>query len=337
MNPSTATIANVGESGAIDRLNHRIRKGRNPSAGFYRVPILVDAGDDAAAWESQADTYLFTTDAMVEGVHFTQDTLSWEDVGWKVMAVNVSDIAAMGGRPRYALVTLGLPPEFPINDLDSIYDGMIAMAKQSWPLTIIGGDMVKSPTVFVNVALVGSIQHSPMTRDAASPGDLVAVTGPLGSSAGGLALLQGGASTAADSDPLLQAHRRPEPHLHQCRILIEEGVSCGMDVSDGLLADLSKLCNASKVAAQLDAHRLPIIPTLSSHFPDSYLEKALSGGEDYVLLFTAPPDTMNRVIDRIPEATVVGKITDGEAETVAVLDENDNDVTPTQSGWDHYR
>ena len=337
MNPSTATIANVGESGAIDRLIRRIRKGRDPSASFYRVPILVDAGDDAAAWESQADTYLFTTDAMVEGVHFTRDTLSWEDLGWKVMAVNVSDIAAMGGRPRFALITLGLTPDFPLNDLDSIYDGMIAMARETWPLTIIGGDMVKSPTVFVNVALVGSIQSSPMTRDAACPGDLVAVTSPLGSSAGGLALLQNKTATGADADHLRQAHRRPRPHLLQADILMDERVLCGMDVSDGLLADLAKLCLASNVAAQVEAHRIPTLPALVRHFPDTYLEKALSGGEDYVLLFTAPSDAMNRVTGRIPEAAVVGRITDGQAGKVTVLDENGKDVTPTQSGWDHYR
>lgn len=337
MNPVTATIGSVGESGAIDRLTRRIREGRKPLGEHYGIPILVDAGDDAAAWESVADTYLFTTDAMVEGVHFTRDALSWEDVGWKVMAVNVSDIAAMGGRPRYALVTLGVPPEFPLSDLDSIYDGMLAMTLQPWAVAIIGGDMVKSPTVFVNVALVGSVERSPMTRDAASPGDLIAVTGPLGSSAGGLAILQDGASTSDDAKPLLQAHRRPKPHLLQARTLMEERVYCGMDVSDGLLADLARICMASNVGAQVDAHRLPVLDALSKNFPDSYLEKALSGGEDYVLLFTAPTDTMNRVINRIPEATVIGQITDGQAGKVTVLDENGNDVTPTQSGWDHYR
>lgn len=337
MNPSTATIGSVGESGAIDRLTRRIRKGRKPFAEPYGIPILVDAGDDAAAWESVADSYLFTTDAMVEGVHFTRDTLSWEDVGWKAMAVNVSDIAAMGGRPRYSLITLGLPPEFPLSDLDSIYDGILAMTLQPWAVAIIGGDMVKSPTIFINVALVGSIERAPMTRDAATPGDLVAVTGPLGSSAGGLALLQDKTKADADSDSLLQAHRRPQPHLRQSDILMEERVSCAMDVSDGLLADLAKLCKASKVAAQVDAHKLPMLPALSRHFPDSYLEKALSGGEDYVLLFTAPSDAMNRVTDRIPEAAVIGKITDGEPGRVTVLDEMGKEITPTQSGWDHYR
>ena len=178
----------MGEFGAIDRLTRLIleRRQRVPAPGHA---LLVDTGDDAAAWHSPAGSYLFTTDTMVEGVHFTQATLSWEDVGWKVMAVNVSDLAAMGGQPLYALVTLGLPAEFPLSALDMLYEGALSMAEEAH-FAIVGGDMVKSPTTFVTVALVGTIQGAPMTRGSAIPGHLVAVTGPLGSSAGGLALLQ---------------------------------------------------------------------------------------------------------------------------------------------------
>ena len=110
-----------------------------------------------------------------------------------------------------------------------------------------------------------------------------------------------------------------------------------MDVSDGLTADLAKLCRSSGVAAQISAHRLPMIPALPHYFPETHRQKALSGGEDYVLLFTAPPDTMDRVIDRIPDAAVIGQVTDGYPGQVTVLDENGKNVTPTQSGWDHYR
>ena len=339
----------MGEFGAIDRLTRLIleRRQRVPASDGHA--LLVDTGDDAAAWQSAEGSYLFTTDTMVESVHFTQATLAWEDVGWKVMAVNVSDLAAMGGQPLYALVTLGLPPEFPLSALDMLYEGALSMAEEAH-FAIVGGDMVKSPTVFITVALVGTIQGAPMTRGAATPGHLVAVTGPLGSSAGGLVLLQ--EKCEVDVEPslneparptdihvevLLQAHRRPQPHLAQGRILSDEGVTCAMDVSDGMTADLAKLCRASGVAAQISARRLPITPALSHHFPETNLQKALSGGEDYVLLFTAPPDTMNRVIDRIPGAAVIGRVTDGEPGRVTVLDENGKNVTPSQSGWDHYR
>ena len=334
MKISATEIGSVGELGAIDRLTRLIRGNREPPLSPHGIPILVDAGDDTAAFESDSDTCLFTTDAMVEGVHFTRDTLSWEDVGWKVMAVNVSDVAAMGGEPRYALITLGLPPEFSVSDLEALYEGALSMAKEA-RFAIVGGDMVKSPTVFVSVALVGAIRHAPMTRDAAVPGDLVAVTGPLGSSAGGLALLLEKGGMGADA--LLEAHRRPQPHLDQGRILLEEGVSCAMDVSDGLTADLGKLCLASGVSAQVYAHRLPMLEALSNDFSESCLEKALTGGEDYVLLFTAPKDKMERVVDRIPAAAVIGEIVDGEPGRVTVLDEHGEDVTPSRAGWDHYR
>ena len=329
-------ISNVGEFGAIDRLTRLILERRQRTPAPPGSALLVDTGDDAAAWRSTAGSYLFTTDTMVEGVHFTQTTLSWEDVGWKVMAVNASDLAAMGGQPLYALVTLGLPAEFPLSALDMLYEGALSMAEEAH-FAIIGGDMVKSPTAFITVALVGTIQGAPMTRESASPGHLVAVTGPLGSSAGGLALLQGTTDADVDADVLLQAHRRPQPHLAQGRILADEGVSCAMDVSDGLTADLSKLCRSSGVAAQVSTHRLPMIPALPHYFPETHRQKALSGGEDYVLLFTAPPDTIDRVIDRIPDAAVIGRITDGEPGQVTILDENGKDVTPSQSGWDHYR
>ena len=259
-------ISNVGEFGAIDRLTRLILERRQHAPAPPGSALLVDTGDDAAAWRSTAGSYLFTTDTMVEGVHFTEATLSWEDVGWKVMAVNASDLAAMGGQPLYALVTLGLPPEFPLSALDMLYEGALNMAEEAH-FAIVGGDMVKSPTVFVTVALVGTIQGAPMTRRAATPGHLVAVTGPLGSSAGGLALLQSRSESDVNAEALLQAHRRPQPHLAQGRILADEGVSSAMDVSDGLMADLAKLCLASGVAAQISAHRLPIIPALSHHFP----------------------------------------------------------------------
>ena len=139
------------------------------------------------------------------------------------------------------------------------------------------------------------------------------------------------------ADALLEAHRRPKPHLDQGRILLEEGVSCAMDVSDGLAADLGKLCLASGVSARVYSQQLPMLEALSDNFPESCLEKALTGGEDYVLLFTAPEDKMERVIDRIPDAAIIGEIEDGEPGRVTVLDENGEDVTPSRTGWDHYR
>ena len=135
----------MGEFGAIDRLTRLILERRQRVPAPPGHALLVDTGTTPQRGSSAAGSYLFTTDTMVESVHFTQATLSWEDVGWKVMAVNVSDLAAMGGQPLYALVTLGLPAEFPLSALDMLYEGALSMAEEAH-FAIVGGDMVKSPT-----------------------------------------------------------------------------------------------------------------------------------------------------------------------------------------------
>ena len=331
-------VSDLGEFGVIHRLTKLIHERRKHSPDSFGSKLLVDTGDDAAAWQSGGATELFTTDTMVEGVHFTRTTIPWQDLGWKVMAVNLSDVAAMGGLPRYALVTLGLPLEFQLDALDMLYNGALDAAEE-YSFRIIGGDMVRSPVTFVTVALIGATQDPPMTRSHAQPGHLVAVTGHLGSSAGGLETLRlPGESRGAHTQILLQAHRRPMPHLDQGRALALAGVKTAIDVSDGLLDDLSKLCWASRVSAHVNAHRLPIVPALQSAFPQSYQDLALTGGEDYILLFTAEPQTMERILPQLPgNPAVIGQVHAGEPGKVRVLDHAGKDVTPVTGGWDHYR
>ena len=331
-------VADLGEFSVIHRLTKLIHERRKHSPDSFGCKLLVDTGDDAAAWQSGGATELFTTDTMVEGVHFTRDTIPWQDLGWKVMAVNISDIAAMGGLPLYALVTLGIPSDFQLDALDMLYKGALDAAEE-YGFSIIGGDMVRSPVTFVTVALIGATQDAPMTRSHAQPGHQVAVTGHLGSSAGGLEILRlGEESKDAHAQSLIQAHRRPRPHLNQGRALALAGVKAAMDVSDGLLDDLSKLCGASRVSAQVNAHQLPIVPALKNTFPQSYQDLALTGGEDYVLLFTAEPQTMEVVLPQLPcNPAVIGQICAGEPGKVQVLDHAGKDVTPVFGGWDHYR
>ena len=331
-------VADLGEFGVIHRLTKLIHERRKRSPYSFGCKLLVDTGDDAAAWKSGGATELFTTDTMVEGVHFTQPTIPWQDLGWKAMAVNLSDIAAMGGLPLYALVTLGIPSNFRLDDLDMLYKGALDAAEE-FGFSIIGGDMVRSPVTFVTVALIGATQGTPMTRCHARLGHQVAVTGHLGSSAGGLETLRLGEETGdAHAQSLIQAHRRPRPHLKQGRTLALAGVKAAMDVSDGLLDDLSKLCGASHVSAQINAHQLPIVSALQDTFPQSYQHLALTGGEDYVLLFTAEPQTMELVLPQLSgNPAIIGQICAGEPGRVQVLDHAGKDITPVTGGWDHYR
>jgi len=240
-NSFTMRIQDLGEFTVIDHIADLVNSHQREGSPNFDYELVVGLGDDAAGWYTNKTTELFTSDTMVEGIHFTEATTPWDDLGWKIMAANVSDIAAMGGLPTYALVTLGLPPYFELACVDNIYHGMLDMANHC-KFRIVGGDMVRSPTVFITVALMGAIDRSPMERRNAAVGDQIAVTGQIGSSAGGLQLmLQGLHKTSNLHTILTEAHRRPKPHLHQGRILSLLGIKSAIDISDGLVADLSKM------------------------------------------------------------------------------------------------
>jgi thiamine-monophosphate kinase len=188
------------------------------------------------------------------------------------------------------------------------------------------------------VALTGVLDGQPLLRSTARPGDPVGVTGYVGSSGGGLRLMLDGASVPAEAARYLrQAHRHPQPAVAQGRILVEVGVRAAMDISDGLADDLSKLCKASGVAARIFAQRVPIHPLLRLAFPDQCLDLALGGGEDYLLLFTAPPDLMAQVMPRLPQgAAVVGEITAGKPGQVMIVDAAGVVRPANPMGWDHF-
>ena len=332
-------IRDLGEFGLIERLNGMVTRGRrgpdNGAAHGFR--LLVDTGDDTAAWAAAPATELFTTDTVVEGIHFTRETTPWQDLGWKSLASNISDIAAMGGLPLYALITLGLPPETRVADVEDLYRGMLDIGDE-YGVAIIGGDMVGSPVAFITVALTGVRSGSPMLRSTARAGDQVAVTGYVGSSGGGLKLmLEGLEAPGQAADRLREAHRRPWPAVAEGRLLSEAGVLTAMDVSDGLADDLSKLCLASGVAARIFADRVPIHPALREIFPDDCLDLALNGGEDYLLLFTAPEDVMRRVIPALPDgAAALGEICDGEPGQITLVAADGTETTMGRAGWDHF-
>ena len=332
-------IRELGEFGLIRRLIQRVREGRGEIDNAPSTTrLLVDVGDDTAAWQIGDTVELFTTDTMVEGVHFTPQTTPWKDLGWKAMASNVSDIAAMGGVPLYALITLGLPTDTPVSDMDDLYEGMLEMGRE-YGVDILGGDVVRSPVAFISIALTGTNDGELLLRSSARPGNQLAVTGWLGSSAGGLELMrrEGIVASPEDAAFLREAHHRPRPRIAEGRILGGEGVKAAMDVSDGLLDDLGKMCEASGVAAKVRHDSVPAHQALKNTFPQDYLELALGGGEDYQLLFAAPPSVMERVMPLLPTpATVIGEITEGAPGKVSLLDSQGRETTPPKGGWDHF-
>lgn len=334
-------VAELGESGLIELLTRLVtqKRSRPDIARAHEFRLLVGPGDDAAAWRPGLGTELYTTDTVVEHVHFTRTTTPWADLGWKLMAANVSDIAAMGGLPLYALITLGLPPETEIEELESLYGGVLDLGDR-FGVAIVGGDIVRSPVVFATVGLTGVAEREPMLRSNANPGDQIAVTGYLGSSAGGLKLMCEELPVHGKAAEYLKAaHRRPEPRVSHGQMLSQNGVRTAMDISDGLLEDLSKLCRSSQVSAILEADRIPVHPLLRETFPDNCLEMALGGGEDYELIFAAPEELMSRILQVLPAPVgIVGEIAAGTAGQVLLVDSRTERRLETPSGgWDHFR
>lgn len=331
-------IGDLGEFGLIRLIRDWTgRQAESPADASYR--LAVGNGDDAAAvtFPDGPVTELYTTDTMVDGIHFTAATTPWRDLGWKAIAANISDVAAMGGAPGIALVTLGLPADFRVDDVKELYSGMIEIGDE-FGTRIIGGDLVRSPVAFITVALTGIASGPPLLRRAAAPGHLAAVTGPVGGSAGGLRLLLAGRQPDSPAEKaLIGWHRRPRPQIAAGQSLVAAGVQAAMDVSDGLADDLGKLCAASGVSAVLYADKAPAPDALRRAFPDDWLDLALYGGEDYVLLFTAPPDIMATALDRLPtSAVIIGAITEGLPGAVTVLDSGHRPRPRGAAGWDHF-
>ena len=321
-------ICELGEFGLIEMIAK--------IAGKPGSDVLIGIGDDAACWRTRG-LQLATTDTLIEGIHFDLRHITWRELGWKSMAANLSDIAAMGGQPRYALVTLGLPGDTGVEDVVALYKGMMDIARK-FGTHIVGGDMVSAPVVMITITLIGEAQDESkiLKRSAAKPGDMIAVTGNLGASAAGLAMMQSkidlDKKTAAT---LRKAHCKPNPRIEEGQILARHGVKAAMDISDGLVIDLEKICLASKAGARIYSASLPIHPAVAKAFGDDATAFALSGGEDYELLFTAPQKIVTSVKKALAcPVTVIGEIVIGNG--VKVFDANGKQVALKNTGWDHF-
>lgn len=259
-----------GEFAFLDRLRSRLP---GPSEGEVWI------GDDAAVVHAPAGWLLLATDTVVEGVHADLGLTGLDDFGWKAMAANLSDVAAMGGEPAHALVAVSGPPG---TDLARLYDG-IEEASRTYRCPVVGGDLSNCPLLVVTVAATGTVDGDPVRRRGAAAGDRIWVTGPLGASAAGLRSYRSGAPDGATpvDIALRLAHARPRPELAAGRAARLAGATAMVDVSDGFAADLGRLAVASDVGVALD--QVPVAEGATE-------AEALGGGEDYRLVFTAADD-----------------------------------------------
>ena len=329
-------VRNLGEFGLIEVLSQIIDEA---GVGIgSQSNLLIGIGDDAAAWQNDAQVQLGTTDALVEGVHFDLAITSWFDLGWKSLAVNISDIAAMGGIPTCCLVSLGLLPDTELEDVTQLYKGMANIAKK-FSISIAGGDISESPMITITPTIIGTAEKDKiLTRSGAKPGDKIAVTGSLGSSAAGLKMMQSKANFDPETTTILQeSHLRPWPRIAEAQILTQKGVQTAIDISDGLIADLGHICQASNVGAKVIAPHIPVHPATITAFQDDAIKLALTGGEDYELLFTAPINMIESVQEHlITPTTIIGEIVSDHPGTVALLDENENEIDLPQGAWMHF-
>ena len=327
-------VSELGEFGLIDLLAKMIPAPRDKK-------LILGIGDDAAAWSAEASTQLVTTDSLFQDVHFSLSTTPWEALGAKARAVNLSDIAAMGGVPEYAVVSLALPGNTEVADVTALYRGMIELAGQ-FGVAIIGGDTCRAPLVSITITVLGSTVNREkriLTRSAARIGDKVAVTGYLGAAAAGLEMLTGELRFDPEAAAQLRdAFLRPRPRIGEGQRLVGQGVKAAIDISDGLVADLAHVCRASRVGARVEAERLPIHPAVKTNFGGRSLGLALGGGEDYELLFTAGAGTMAKVKEAVAcPVTVIGEVVADKESRVIVVDANGCPVPADKAGWEHFK
>ena len=326
-------LSDIGEFGLIERIAGLLPSEEAPD-------LVVGIGDDAAVWRFGDEYLIATTDTMVDGVHFERGHAPWTTLGWKALATNVSDIAAMGGQPLFALVTLTLPPDTPLDTVELLYAGLAECAR-AYGVAVVGGDTVQAPQLSITVALLGKAERRDrqpllLRRDAARLGDIIAVTGTLGDSAGGLLRLREG---AANADALARRHLAPHPPLAAGRTAAVTGITCAIDVSDGLLQDIGHICERSSVGAVLRAKDVPVSDGLRTAYPADALTLACTGGEDYELVLVGDKDLLDAVAPMIVPVslTQIGEIVDDPEHRVRLLDDAGDEIRFGRPGWDAFR
>lgn len=270
-------ISDLTERALIARLRARV-----PSPPDW---VLTGIGDDAAVLApARGMVDVVTTDALVEGVHFRREWSSANDIGHKALAVNLSDLAAMGATPRAILLSLTLPPDLSLEHFDALLDGVLAMATVS-KAPLVGGNIARSTGgLHVEITAIGAVRpRRVMRRSGARPGDRLFVTGRLGAAAVGLAALTAGVDITSDAlASCVAAHRRPSPRLRTGIVVANNrSASACMDLSDGLADAIQQVCEASGCGADVDTSTVPVHEAAT-------LDQALTGGEDYELLFAVP-------------------------------------------------
>jgi len=336
------TVADVGEFRLIERLHHVLEQ-----EGVIASGVTLGIGDDTASFLPPAGyELLITCDCVVEGRHYLPDFITPVELGRRAMAMNISDIGAMGGKPLYAVVSLGLRADMLVADVEKLYRGFMAELNP-FGASVIGGNLTKSDQVtFIDITLIGRIEVGTcIKRSTAQPGDTILVTGYPGQSAGGLRLLlQSPDSRVLRGHPLVQAYTAAAHRAREGRAVAKTGLATAMiDTSDGFLGDLGHICQDSGVGAVLIQEALPLNDNLrqvASQFVIDPYELVLGDSDDYELIITCRPEHIGRIRTAISSVSPVavhdvGTITDtATGVTLMLPDGTRRDVSA--HGWDHF-
>ncbi|HXI31280.1 MAG TPA: thiamine-phosphate kinase [Vicinamibacterales bacterium] len=359
----TPTVATLSERELVARIQQRL-----PAAPPW---LLVGIGDDAAVVEPERNRVeVLTVDAIVEGIHFDRAFTPPDAIGRRALAVNLSDLAAMGAAPRLALLSMALPASLPIADYDAIADGFAALAR-AHRVHVVGGNLTRSPgPLMIDVTVAGTVKRrQALTRGGARAGDQVYVSGRLGAAAAGLAVVSrksivDSPATTDDStgdsrlvtddsltvdsrlatddsrEALIRAYLFPEPRVRLgLQLARNRAASACIDLSDGLADGLQRIAEASGVGITVDADALPIEPDARAHFDahgEDAIARALAGGDDYELLFTVRPRTRRRLRTAAEHGGVaITRIGECTAERAVVV-RRDGALTPLPGGFTHF-
>jgi thiamine-monophosphate kinase len=337
---ATTSVSDIGERGVIERIRQRLPP--------HSPDIVLGIGDDAAVVRGGRNLLqVLTTDALVEGIHFDRRFSTPADIGSKALAVNASDIAAMGASPHVALLSLMLPADTPVDDVDALLDGLFEMAR-ALSVTLVGGNITRSPgPLIVDVTLTGWVHpRKILARSGGRPGDTLYLSGSIGGAAAGLSWLQAhGRPDDAPRDPGLadcvRRHLRPEPRARLGMMVgRNRAASACMDLSDGLADAVRRIAEASGTGAKIDLSSVPVHPGARAWFTslgDDPIARSLQGGDDYELLMAAPPRTKKRLLSaarlaRGVELTRIGELT-ATRELIVVSDSGER-VLP--DGFVHF-
>jgi len=334
-------LKNIGEFGLIKKVTKDITVDKST--------VVVGVGDDVAVIKTKSEKYaLLTCDVLIEGTHFKRETITPFQLGRKAIAINVSDIAAKGGIPNQALISIGLPKDTKVEYVEEIYRGIKKAAKQ-FNIDIVGGNTAFSRyKIFVDIFLIGEIKPEfLLLRSGAKSGDKILVTGDLGDSSAGLEIIENPDLKFEKKYKmkLKQAHLSPCPRLEEGRTIAEsELANCMMDISDGLSGDLAKICEESNVGALIWEEKIPMSKetfAFAKSIGKNPLDFAIHGGEDYELLLTALPENVDTIIGKVKKktetkVTEIGEIKDKEF--CIKIAKTDGKVAPLNIyGWDHFR